>query len=663
MTLMLGLDTGGTYTDAALIDEERLDARGGAIVAKAKSLTTRDDLSRGIGAAVDAVLGDIDPAQVSLVALSTTLATNALVEGQGAPAALIFVGFTAADLARGDLGNVLGDTPVITATGGHRSGGDQAAPLDLDAIRTGLHAIADQISAVAICALFAVRNPAHEVAMRDMVRAEFNLPTTCSHELSAKINGPKRAVTALLNARLIAMIDRLVASAEGLLAGRGITAPLMVVRGDGALVSASFARMKPIETILSGPAASLVGAAFLTGLQAGIVADIGGTTTDVAVLSDGRPRIDPDGAAVGGVRTMVEAVAMRTHGLGGDSEVTLAQSGLIPEIHLGPRRAIPISLLLREHPDLRDVLLAQLRNPRPLATDGRFVVGLRPDLLPNGELRDLAQRCIPPRPLAEFTLQRGGERLVARAVAQGAVQIAGFTPSDAAHVLGLHSAWDVGAAQLAADLFARQRGGNGLAVFADGATASRAVLDRLIRRSAELVLETAFAEDGMDGIDPARDAVVRAALGGHSGLLHPKLDLTVPLIGLGASAATHYPHVAALLDVRDATPADADVANAVGAVVGQVHTAFEVTVNVPQEGRFDVLAPDGVRTFTDEGAALSHASDIAGQHALAQARLAGTDDAALTLRTRRRSARIEGREQLIEAVIRASASGRPRRAR
>jgi hypothetical protein len=109
----------------------------------------------------------------------------------------------------------------------------------------------------------------------------------------------------------------------------------MVVRGDGALVSAAFARQRPIETILSGPAASLVGARHMTGLDDAVVSDIGGTTTDVAVLDKGRPRLDPEGATVGGFRTMVEAVAMRTFGLGGDSEVALEDGGLDPRILLG----------------------------------------------------------------------------------------------------------------------------------------------------------------------------------------------------------------------------------------------------------------------------------------------------------------------------------------
>jgi N-methylhydantoinase A/oxoprolinase/acetone carboxylase beta subunit len=118
----------------------------------------------------------------------------------------------------------------------------------------------------------------------------------------------------------------------------------MVVRGDGALIAAQEALMRPIETILSGPAASLVGARHLTGLDNAVVSDIGGTTTDVAVLEGGHPRLDSEGATVGRYRTMVEAVAMHTFGLGGDSELRLEDGGFDAGLILGPRRLMPLSL-------------------------------------------------------------------------------------------------------------------------------------------------------------------------------------------------------------------------------------------------------------------------------------------------------------------------------
>src|SRR5690606_37071265 len=149
--------------------------------------------------------------------------------------------------------------PVLFVPGGHDVHGN-AAPLILDDLEAALPELAPSVSAFAVCAYFAVRNPAHEVAVAGLIHERTGLPVTASHELSAKLGGPRRALTTLLNARLIAMIDRLVAATEGFLTARGIAAPLMVVRGDGALVSAAFARLRPIETILSGPAASIVGA-------------------------------------------------------------------------------------------------------------------------------------------------------------------------------------------------------------------------------------------------------------------------------------------------------------------------------------------------------------------------------------------------------------------
>jgi N-methylhydantoinase A/oxoprolinase/acetone carboxylase beta subunit len=125
----------------------------------------------------------------------------------------------------------------------------------------------------------------------------------------------------VLNARLINLLDRLVAATESIMAERGLTCPLMVVKGDGSLLQADYARSRPVETVLSGPAASLAGAAFLAGTTTAMVADIGGTTTDIALLQNGAPRLKADGALVGGWQTMVEAADIRTCGLGGDSEV------------------------------------------------------------------------------------------------------------------------------------------------------------------------------------------------------------------------------------------------------------------------------------------------------------------------------------------------------
>ena len=242
MALALGVDTGGTYTDAVLIRDER------EVVASAKALTTRHDLAVGIGAAVEAVLAasGVDVAEIGLASLSTTLATNALVEGQGARAGLVYIGFRAADLQAHGLAEALGGDPALVISGGHSHAGSEAAALDHEALLAWLETDPGA-SAYAVASLFATRNPAHELAAAAMIREITGKPVSLSHHLSAKLNGPKRALTALLNARLIAMIARLIDRAEGKLRDLGVTAPLMVVRGDGALISADQARERPIE--------------------------------------------------------------------------------------------------------------------------------------------------------------------------------------------------------------------------------------------------------------------------------------------------------------------------------------------------------------------------------------------------------------------------------
>ena len=432
--------TGGTYTDAVLLDEALIDRGAGAVsdalIAKAKRLTTRDDLSRGIGAAIDAAMAAtgataaIGPERVAMVSLSTTLATNALVEGNGGRVGLVMIGFDAADAVRAGLAEALGRDPMILIDGGHGPMGEEVAPPDLAALEAWLPGA--EAEGYAVCAYFAVRNPAHEIAARDLIRARTGRPVTCSHELSAKVGGPKRGLTALLNARLIGLIDRLIASAGQIMADRSIVAPLMVVRGDGALVSAEFARLRPIETILSGPAASLVGAAWLTGRADAVVSDIGGTTTDIAILSGGKPRLDPAGARVGGWRTMVEAIGMTTHGLGGDSEVHLAPVGLQTRILLGPRRVMPVSLLASDHAAMvHRALDRQLGSERPGDLDGRFLVAhdrSRPAGLAANEIEILDALAGGPKPAGEVLRTRLLRTALKRLVSRGLAMVAALTP-------------------------------------------------------------------------------------------------------------------------------------------------------------------------------------------------------------------------------------------
>lgn len=666
MAIFLGVDTGGTYTDAVILDDA-----ANRVLGKAKALTSRHDLAIGIGQAVDAALAaaGVAAGEVALVSLSTTLATNALVEGQGARVALVFIGFGDNDLSRGGLSEALKGDPVIALTGGHTHAGAEAAPLDLVALEEGLRTLADQVSGYAIASSFATRNPGHEIAARDLVRRLTGSPVTCSHELSANLNGPKRALTAVLNARLIGMIDHLVAACERHLAQLGIDAPLMVVRGDGALISAAMVRERPIETILSGPAASIVGARWLTGASDALVSDIGGTTTDVALLRHGLPEIDPEGARVGGFRTMVEAVAMRTSGLGGDSEVHLVTEGLAGGLHLGPRRLMPVSLLATEHgPMVHAALDRWLSTESAGEMDGRFVVpmtGQRGGL----NARDIAvlDRITRPMPMASALTSRLEVAALERLVARGLVMISGVTPSDASHMLGRQEGWDGAAAEKALRLLARRRTGAGERFAGGPETLSQAIVDQLTRQTVDCLLEAAFAEDPRFAAEPAvglaRHGLTRAGMDQHRGIVEIGLRLGVPVIGLGASAPSYYGAVGERLGCPMILPDHAGVANAIGAVAGQVSQRATGTISSPAEGRYVTHLTSGLQNFSTPEAALEALEAALVAEASQRAREAGAVDLRVVIDREVKDVEIEGRTMFIEARISATASGRPRVAR
>lgn len=665
MTLSLGVDTGGTYTDAVLIRDEEV------VIASAKSLTTRQDLALGIGRAVEAVLAEakVDPGEVTLASLSTTLATNALIEGQGERVALVLVGFSEKDLAKHGLDEAMAGDPVLCIEGGHDHAGQQKHPLDEDSLRSWLNAHGDEVSGFAVAAQFATRNAAHERRVAEIIHQATGRPISASHHLSAKLNGPKRAITAILNARLIGMINRLITRAQTRLEELGVHAPLMVVRGDGALISADFALERPIETILSGPAASIVGARWMTGASDALVSDIGGTTTDVAVLRDGRPAIDPEGARVGPFRTMVEAVAMRTTGLGGDSELHFKAAGLAGGLHLGPRRVLPVSLVATQAPELvHDVLDHQLRTGVWDENHARFVQAV-PGLARHGvNGRDLAvldRIGEDVRPLGAVLTTRLDRLSLARLVDRGLVQVSGVTPSDAAHALGLSDSWDAQAARKALELFAIQRTGAGQLMAADAQEMARQVIDQLTRQTAVALLETAFAEEAAGAFDLppeelARHVLTWQGLAGHRGMLRIDAGLNLPVIGLGASAPTYYPAVGERLHCEMQLPEHAGVANAIGAVVGRVTIRHSGSVTSPSNGVYRVHLEEGPVDFPALDPALDRLEEVLRALAETEARAAGAEGIRVHAERDVQMAQIEGAEMFIDARVDVEAAGRPR---
>lgn len=677
MSLMLGIDTGGTFTDAVVLEDS-----GSRVVASAKSPTTHQDLAQGVGAAVRAVLESASSVadktasdgsasdgsvadEIVLVSVSTTLATNALVEGHGEPAALFTFGFSARELERTGLAAAVDDALVVRLAGGHDAHGNEASPLDFDALSRAVQELAPQVSAFAVAAQFSVRNPGHERAAADHIRSLSNKPVSASHDLSAKLDGPRRALTAVLNARLLGTIDRLNRAVVSVLAAESITAPLMVVRGDGSLVTADFAKRRPIETILSGPAASVIGALHLAELDSGLVVDIGGTTTDVAVIDNGKPAIASAGAVVGEHRTMVEAVEMATVGLGGDSEVRIDTRAADGPLVLGPERAISLCRLALAHPEIHTLLDRQLAAPMGLTSHGRILVSTVPGEPVVGDGREaeiLARLQNGPLPMAEVATSGLEQRAAARLQARGLIRMATMTPTDACAVLGTLDTLggdpvDRDAAIKLAQILARQTGSAGGELYPNATALAESVIEKLIDQSARFVLDVALGSDGVSARDA--DELISASLRNHRGAATVSIGLAAPVTAIGAPASAYYGRIAERLGTTAITPDFAEVANAVGAVVGQVRVRKSATITQPTRGQFRVHLEDQP-TFGSVENARSAAADILAASVRAEADSAGAQTPKLTEAWDAKWATISDKEVFVEGVVTIEAAGRPR---
>jgi N-methylhydantoinase A/oxoprolinase/acetone carboxylase beta subunit len=666
--IALGIDTGGTYTDAVLV------VNNSTVINAAKSLTTRRDLSIGIGKAIAAVFraGSIRPDEVDLVALSTTFATNAIVEGQGSPVCLLLIGYDPELIQQYGFERELGTHDIVYLEGGHDVLGDEVRPLDEAAAREAILARIGRVEAFAVSSYFGVRNPAHELRVCQLVEeltetSGDRLPATCGHELTSRLNSVRRATTAALNARLIPLLQELITTVRRTLDGMGIAAPLMVVKGDGSLVRAEWALRRPIETILSGPAASVVGAWHLAGRQDVWVVDMGGTTTDIAALRDGRPRLNPKGARVGRWQTMVEAADVHTVGLGGDSEVQVAVNG---GLAIGPRRVVPLCMLASEHPTVTRHLELQAAGPGDDPRLGQFVIQNRE---PGRDLTDDERGLLGllqngPRPLQrlveELRYGRLVERQVERMERERLVLRAGFTPTDALHCLGRYTEWDSRASRLGAELLAARLN------LAPEEFCERVVSGVSSRASTELVSKVL----GDEGVHPhweenaaAATLLERALEANPSHDLGCRLTLKRPVVAIGAPVEAYFPLVAEQLHTEVIIPPHAEVANAIGAVVGGVVQQMRVEIHpLDDESGFRAHLPEGIHDSSTLDGAVQYAQQAVSIYLESQARKAGAEQVEVSMVRHDSSAPVRagwGQELFLGTELVFTAVGRPSLAR
>ncbi len=588
MYLGLGIDTGGTYTDVAI-----MDMSNGTIIESNKALTTYPDLIRGIKNSIEG----LDPRyfkRIKFVSVSTTLATNTTLEGKGYPAGLILIGHT--------IPKKLVNHYTVSIQGGHDSSGNEIAPLeDLETIRDFVKQVKNKVAAFAVSGYFGVRNPEHELKVKEIIQEMTGLPVVCGHELSTSLGAYERAVTALLNAELIPVSKQFINSVRTIMQEKEIKATLMMMKCDGSLVSIEEALQKPVESIFSGPAASLVGAAYLTGLDTCVTVDVGGTSTDISMISGGIPEISSSGAKVGDWKTMVKAIRMETSALGGDSLVWIKR-----KTYLGPTRAIPLCLAASEFPSLVDKLKKiEIPNERimdEIIQPTSFFIRNKensPELL-TGELEEgekaiLNQLGAEPRSVSELSELTGKHPLMFAGILKNLIrkrhvsQI-GFTPTDALHVLGEYLRWNEKASVLGASIL-------GKTLKKGGEEFSAQIKAEVVRRFT-LELVSFFASN-------VKKEELAKLIGNEAFL---KFHIKVPVVLVGAPVRAYLKEINEAIDADIRIPAFYEVGNAVGALEGKIIHRTEILIRPSGASgeEYSVFSRLGKEVFEDYDEALDY---------------------------------------------------------
>ena len=608
MSYILGIDTGGTFTDGVLVDPA---AR--TVYSTGKTFTTREDLSIGIRRCIRKLPQEqID--QTAMVCLSTTLATNAVVEGHSGRVGLLLMGRR--------IPQELPAAVCITLQGELDIKGRQRIPLDMKQVCEAVEQLRGEVDAVAVSGFASVRNPAHELAVKAAVQEQLHLPVVCAHELSQALGFYDRTVTAALNAGLIPCITELIRAVEAVLREFGLDrVPVMIVKGDGSLMQRGFALDRPIETVLSGPAASVVGGQFLTGAKDAIVLDMGGTTTDIAHIRNGKVSLNTAGAAVGGWRTQLRAVDVHTFGVGGDSRLAFDRMG---RLTVGPQRVMPLCVAGTMNLELAEEL-SQYRAhvSRELIAEQYaecYRVLRRPE---DAALTDAEQMVVHKLEdtvhslfwLEEHCGMDAGKLGLDELVQRGILQRCGLTPTDLLHASGRLSRWDTAAAEAGVSIMAARQGKTAADFLQDAMQCT----DRAL---ASACLCAMLAEQQTEA--PATQLAAFLLDQPADSALQLPMEVKPPVIALGAPVAAWLPRVCDQLGAELMIPEHAAVANAVGAAVGSVSVESRALIRHDQYHQgFVVHAPWGMEHFETLEQAEQYAVDRLEQYAADQAVRAG----------------------------------------
>nr|MBX2824477.1 hypothetical protein [Gammaproteobacteria bacterium] len=383
------------------------------------------------------------------------------------------------------------------------------------------------------------------------------------------------------------------------------------------------------------------------------------------LLEGGVPKLDPGGASVGGWRTMVHAVMINTYGLGGDSEIVFDREQR--DFAIGPRRVKPLTQLHQEYPNILDELERQLEQPYVATHAAQFAVvnsrAERPAGL-SSQQRELWQ-IIARKPVAlvELFADQTLERPLQRLVQRGLVLLSGFTPTDASHVLGVQNDWSATASRAGAELLMRYSDFNLGKTFNTVENFAEFVRERVSQLTALAVLETVLADSrdrpGLQLSSDERKFIRSTFIPAPDMPLSLSAQLTYPVMGIGAPAASYYPRVGEMLSTSIELPEFASVANALGAVVGSVRQSQTLTITPAGGKRVRVHALDGPREFDQLDTAADWAREQLEEQVAALAKAAGATEYELSSQRNDTIVDNNGDKVFFESTIAVHATGRP----
>ncbi len=341
--MILGLDVGGTQTDTVLIND-------GEVVYENK-IPTEDDLLETLRTAIGRALAETDSSRLNRAVFSTTLATNAIVQGLLSEAGMIITAGPGMDPRLFSVGPCF---EIVEGCLDHR--GFEVMPLGKNSVLDAAGRIKNKgIDAVGIVGKFSVRNPDHELQIAEWLKGDFSY-LSLGHRVSGILNFPRRITTTYLNVGLGRLHDHFFASLVGILDEKGLDAPRFLLKPDGGTIRIDQSIGAPAMTSQSGPAASVMGALALDGGEGtSLILDIGGTTTDISVILEGVPLLEPYGIMLGPFQTLIRSLLTHSVGIGGDSGIRTDKNG---RFMIGPSRQGPPLALGGSVPTPTDAMIA-----------------------------------------------------------------------------------------------------------------------------------------------------------------------------------------------------------------------------------------------------------------------------------------------------------------